>query len=154
MSAESRLTELGITLPPVPKAAGLYAPLVQTGNLVFIAGQVPVVDGKPASLGKCGDAVSIEHGAELARQCSLQALALVRAHLGTLDRVVSVPRVAGYVAAAPGFTDAPLVVNGASQVLLDLFGEPGRHARVAIGVAELPLNVPVEVEYLFEVSAG
>lgn len=153
MSAETRLTELGITLPPVPKPAGLYAPLVQTGNLVFIAGQVPVVDGKVAALGKCGaGGVTVEHAAELARQCSLQALALVRAHLGTLDRVVKIPRVAGYVAAATGFTDAPLVVNGASQVLIDVFGEPGRHARVAIGVAELPLNVPVEVEYLFEVS--
>lgn len=152
MTAEGRLSELGITLPPIPKPAGLYAPAVQSGNLLFIAGQVPIVDGKPASLGKCGDAVSIEQAAELARQCTLQALALVRNHLGSLDRVVKVPRVAGYVAAAVGFTDAPLVVNGASQLLLDVFGEPGRHTRVAIGVAELPLNVPVEVEYLFEVE--
>lgn len=153
MSAESKLRELGINLPEPPPAAGLYAPVTRAGDLVFVAGQVPIVDGKPASLGKCGDAVSIEQAAELARICTLQALALVRQSLGSLDAVSSVPRVAGYVAAATGFTQAPQVVNGASQLLLDVFGEQGRHARVAIGVAELPLNVPVEIEYLFEARA-
>jgi enamine deaminase RidA (YjgF/YER057c/UK114 family) len=150
MSAESRLAELGITLPAPPAAAGLYAPCIQTGPLVVVSGQIPARDGRPMRLGKLGADVTIEEGAELARQCSLQALSLVREQLGSLDRVSRVIRVAGYVASAEGFTDHPKVINGASQVLLDVFGEAGRHARIAIGVAELPLGVPVEVEYMFE----
>ncbi len=101
--------------------------------------------------GKLGESVTVEEGAELARVCALNALAIVRAELGTLDRVVRVARVAGYVASAEGFVEHPKVVNGASQLLLDVFGEAGRHARVAVGVAELPAGVPVEVEFLFEV---
>ncbi|MCK9521178.1 MAG: RidA family protein [Dehalococcoidia bacterium] len=151
MSAEARLQELGITLPPAAPAAGLYASVVQTGSLLFVSGQIPVADGKVARRGKCGADVSVEEGQELARLCTLNGLAAVRAHLGTLDRVVRVVRVGGFVASAEGFTEQPLVVNGASQLLIDVFGEEGRHARAAVGVAELPLGVPVEVEFLFEV---
>ncbi len=150
-SAEARLLELGLALPPPPAPAGLYAPCVQAGTLLFVSGQVPVRDGAVIRHGKCGESVSVDEAAELAGQCALQALALVQQHLGSLDRVVRVARVAGYVASGDGFIEHPRVVNGASQLLIDVFGEAGRSARIAIGVAELPLGVPVEVEFLFEV---
>ena len=152
MSAETRLLELSIILPTPPAPAGLYAPLVPVGNLLFVSGQIPISDGTILAHGKCGDTVSIEEGALLARQCTLNALSLVREHLGSLERVKRVVRVAGYVASAEGFVEHPKVINGASQLLIDLFGDAGRHARVAIGVAELPMGVPVEVEFLFEVG--
>ena len=151
MSAEERLRELGIELPPPPTPAGLYAPSVRTGNLVAIAGQVPQRNGRVMNAGKLGRDVSIEDAAAAARQCSLQALAILRDRVGSLDNVVQAVRVAGYVASAEGFTDHPKVINGASQLLLDVFGEVGRAARIAIGVAELPSGSSVEVEYLFEV---
>ncbi|MCX7617975.1 RidA family protein [Tepidiforma flava] len=151
---EHRLADLGIELPPVPPAAGLYAPAARSGSQLYISGQVPrAADGSGvAAVGKLGQDVTVEEGAALARLCALQALAIARAELGSLDRVVRVVRVAGYVASAPGFTGHPAVVNGASQLLLDVFGDAGRHARIAIGVAELPAGVPVEVEFLFEVA--
>jgi enamine deaminase RidA (YjgF/YER057c/UK114 family) len=151
---EHRLADLGLELPPVPPPAGLYAAAARSGNQLYISGQVPrAADGSGvAAVGKLGQDVTVEEGADLARLCALQALAIARAELGSLDRVVRVVRVAGYVASAPGFTQHPAVVNGASQLLLDVFGEAGRHARIAIGVAELPAGVPVEVEFLFEVS--
>lgn len=151
MSAEARLEELRIVLPRPPQPAGLYAPCVRTGPLLFVSGQIPAVDGKVLRHGKLGATVSVDEGAELARVCALNALAIVKAELGSLDRVVRVARVAGYVASAEGFVEHPRVVNGASQLLLDVFGEAGRHARVAVGVSELPAGVPVEVEFLFEV---
>jgi enamine deaminase RidA (YjgF/YER057c/UK114 family) len=153
MTAERRLTELGIDLPGPPAPAGLYAPCVQTGTLLVVSGQVPTRDGEVVGRGKCGESVSIDEGAALARQCAVNALAIVRGHLGSLDRVTRVVRVAGYVASATGFVDHPKVVNGASELLIDVFGDAGRHARIAIGVAELPFGVPVEVEFLFEVQA-
>ncbi|QFG02965.1 RidA family protein [Tepidiforma bonchosmolovskayae] len=151
---EHRLADLGIELPAVPPPAGLYAPAVRSGSQLFVSGQVPrAADGSGvAAVGKLGHDITVEEGAALARVCALQALAVVRAELGSLDRVRRVVRVAGYVASAPGFTQHPAVINGASQLLLDVFGEAGRHARVAIGVAELPAGVPVEVEFLFEVD--
>lgn len=153
MSAETRLRELGIELPPAATAgAGLYVPAVRTGNLLFVSGQVPLRDGKPMATGKLGAGVDIDQGAQLARQCAIQALGIVRAELGSLDRVKRCVRVGGFVASAEGFTDHPRVVNGASQLLIDVFGDAGRHARVAVGLAELPLGVPVEVEFLFEVE--
>jgi enamine deaminase RidA (YjgF/YER057c/UK114 family) len=150
VSADAKLADLGIVLPPPPKPAGLYVPAAQTGNLLFIAGQVPMADGKVARQGKLGRDVSIEDAAALARICALQALAIVKHELGSLDRVSRVVRTAGFVASAEGFTDHPLVVNGASQLLIDVFGEAGKGARVAVGLAELPMGVPVEVEFLFE----
>ena len=152
MSAEERLLELGIELPAPGAPAGLYAPCVQTGPLLYVSGQLPIRDGQVLRHGKCGEGVSVDEAAALARQCAINALAIVRNHLGTLDRVVRVVRVAGYVASAPGFVEHPKVMDGASQLLIDVFGEAGRHARVAIGVAELPRGVPVEVEFQFEVG--
>jgi enamine deaminase RidA (YjgF/YER057c/UK114 family) len=151
VTAEQRLAELGISLPPTPAPAGLYTPAVETGNLLVVSGQLPTRDGQLPRQGKCGAEVSVEDGAALARQCALNALGIVRDHLGSLDSVVRVVRVAGYVASAPGFTDHPAVINGASQLLLDVFADAGRHARIAIGVAELPRGAPVEVEFLFEI---
>ncbi len=152
MSHEARLKELGIELPAVPKPAGLYAPCVRSGNQLFVSGQVPMKDGAPALVGKLGAEVTIEQAAPLARQCALQALAIVRQEVGSLDNITKVIRVGGFVASAAGFTDHPKVINGASQVLLDVFGEAGRHARIAVGLAELPSGVPVEIEFLFEVA--
>ncbi len=154
MSAEARIRELGIELPPPGAPAGLYVPCVRSANQLFVSGQVPRNhDGSGVAMqGKLGANVTIEQGAALARTCAIQALGIVRAELGSLDRVVRVLRVAGYVASAEGFTAHPQVVNGASQLLVDVLGEGGRHARIAIGVAELPSGVPVEVEFLFEVS--
>lgn len=152
MSNEARLKQLGIELPAVPKPAGLYAPCVRSGNQLFVSGQVPMKDGAPALVGKLGAEVTIEQAAPLARQCALQALAIVRQEVGSLDNVTKVIRVGGFVASAGGFTDHPKVINGASQLLLDVFGEAGRHARIAVGLAELPSGVPVEIEFLFEVA--
>ena len=152
MSAEAKLKELGIELPAAPAAAGLYAPCVRSGNQGLVSGQLPVQDGAPIRKGKLGQGVTIDDANALARQCALQALAIVRAEVGSLDRVTKVLRIGGFVASADGFTDHPKVVNGASQVLLDVFGEAGRHARIAVGLAELPFGVPVEVEFLFEVA--
>ena len=135
--------------PLPPAAGGLYAPCVQTGSLLFVSGQIP--RGADAR-GKLGESVTVEQGQALARECALNALGIVQAHLGSLDRIVQAVRVAGYVASAEGFTDHPRVINGASQLLIDVLGEKGRSARIAIGVAELPLGVPVEVEFLFEVA--
>ena len=152
MSAETRLAELGIELPPAPAPAGLYVPAVRSGDLLFISGQIPLRDGQPMARGKCGAGLTAEMAAPLARQCALPAHAIVRAELGSLDRVRRVVRVGGFVASAPGFTQQPQVINGASQLLIDVFGEAGKHARAAVGLAELPLGVPVEVEFLFEVE--
>lgn len=152
MSHEARLKELGLQLPAAPPAAGLYAPCVRSGSQLFVSGQVPMRDGVPIRKGKLGQGVSIDEAAGLAGRCALQALALVRAEVGSLDMVSRVIRVGGFVASGEGFTDHPRVINGASQVLLDVFGEAGRHARIAVGLAELPFGVPVEVEFLFEVK--
>ena len=152
MSAEARIRELGIDLPGPPAPAGLYAPAVQTGSLLFVSGQLPLAGGELRARGKLGAAYTAEQGAGFARQCALNGLAVVRGHLGSLDRVVKVVKVTGFVASAPNFTQQPLVINGASQLLIDVFGEAGRHARAAVGMAELPMGAPVEVEFIFEVS--
>lgn len=153
MSAEGRLAELGIEVPPPPAAAGLYAPARQSGTQLYISGQLPSRDGKVLRQGKAGADVTVEEAAELARVCAINALAAARGHLGSLDRIRQVVRVVGYVASAEGFGEQPAVINGASELLLDVFGEAGRHARAAIGVAELPFNAPVEVEFLFDIEA-
>jgi enamine deaminase RidA (YjgF/YER057c/UK114 family) len=153
MSYEARLDELGLTLPPAPRPVATYVPVVQTGNLLVVSGQVPVENGRVVRPGKLGAEVGVEEGQELARLCVLNGLAQVRQALGSLDRVARVVRVAGYVASAPGFTQQPQVINGASDLLVAIFGEAGRHARVAVGVAELPLGCAVEVEFMFEVAS-
>jgi enamine deaminase RidA (YjgF/YER057c/UK114 family) len=151
VSWTARLAELGLTLPPVVTPVGAYVPAVRTGALVFTAGQVPMVDGVMAATGKLGAKLDTERGAQLARICALNALAAVDGLVG-LDAVVRVVKVVGFVASAPGFTAQPLVINGASELLGELFGTAGAHARSAVGVAELPLGAPVEVELIVEVS--
>ncbi|MFC5290787.1 RidA family protein [Actinokineospora guangxiensis] len=151
MSTRARLSELGVELPSVAPPAGSYLPAVRTGSLVYTAGQIPLVDGKVVATGKVGAEVSAEDAAALARTCALNALAAVDALVG-IDSVVRVVKVVGFVASAPGFTGQPAVLNGASDFLAEVFGEAGRHARSAVGVAELPLGVPVEVELVVEVA--
>jgi enamine deaminase RidA (YjgF/YER057c/UK114 family) len=150
-NASDRLAELGITLPSVPTPAGAYIPARRVGDLVYTSGQVPMVDGKPAALGKLGAEIDAEEGYRLARICALNALAAVDALVG-IDSVSGVVKVLGFVASASGFTGQPGVVNGASDLLGEIFGETGRHARSAVGVAELPLGVPVEVELIVQVG--
>jgi enamine deaminase RidA (YjgF/YER057c/UK114 family) len=153
VGVEERLAGLGIELPPVPTPIASYVPVVVSGHLAFVAGQVPVSEGKPLATGKLGLDVGTEAGADAARRCALQALAALRQELGSLDRVRRIVRLAVFVASAPGFTDQPKVANGASDLLGDVFGDMGRHARVAVGVAELPLGVPVEVELIAEIES-
>jgi enamine deaminase RidA (YjgF/YER057c/UK114 family) len=150
-SPTARLRELGITLPSVAMPAGSYIPAKRAGSLVFTAGQVPFVDGALAATGKVGAEITPEQAYDLARTCTLNALAAVDGLVG-LDAVASVVKVVGFVASAPGFTGQPGVVNGASELLADVFGEAGRHARSAVGVAELPLGAPVEVELVVELA--
>ncbi|MGX7823476.1 RidA family protein [Actinokineospora sp. 24-640] len=151
MTASARLDELGITLPGVAAPAGSYVPAVRTGGLVYTAGQIPLVEGKVAATGKVGAEVTPEDAAGLARICALNALAAIDALVG-IDSVVRVVKVVGFVASAEGFTGQPAVLNGASDLLAEVFGDAGRHARSAVGVAELPLGVPVEVELIVEVA--
>lgn len=146
-----RLRELGIALPPVAAPAGAYLPARRAGSLIFTAGQLPIADGRLQATGKVGADVSTEAAHRLARQCTLNALAAVDALVG-LDAVVGVVKVVGFVASAPGFTDQPAVVNGASELLAEIFGEAGGHARSAVGVAELPKGAPVEIEMVVEVA--
>jgi enamine deaminase RidA (YjgF/YER057c/UK114 family) len=152
MSLTARLAELGIELPAVPAPAGAYVPAVRTGSLVYTAGQVPFVDGKVAATGKVGREISPEEAKGHARTCALNALAAVDSLVG-LDRVTRIVKVVGFVASAEGFTGQPGVVNGASELFGEVFGEAGQHARSAVGVAELPLGVPVEVELIVEVGS-
>lgn len=143
--AESRLTALGLTLPSAAAALGVYIPVVQMGSLLVTSGQLPMVNGQCAVQGKVGRDVSEAEGQEAARICTLNALAQLKAHLGSLDRVQRIIRVEGYVQSAEGFSKQPVVLNGASELLGQIFGDAGRHTRVAVGVAELPLNAAVEL---------
>lgn len=147
-----RLDELGITLPPVVAPLASYVPALRSGSLVFTAGQVPMVDGAMTHTGKVGGAVSPDDAHALARIAALNALAAVHALVG-LDTVVRVVKVVGYVACTPDFTGHPAVVNGASELLGEVFGDAGRHARSAVGVASLPLDSPVEIELVVEVRS-
>lgn len=149
---ESRLQELGLTLPPAVKPVAAYVPTARTGNLVFTAGQIPMVAGQLKHKGRLGAEVSIEQGYECARICAINCLSALKAELGDLDRVVKIVKVVGFVASVPGFVDQPKVINGASELLVEVFGEAGKHARSAVGVAELPLGSPTEVEMIVEVS--
>ncbi len=155
MSAPSswtaRLRELGIALPGVAAPLASYVPAVRTGNVVYTSGQLPMEAGKLVGTGKVGAEITPEQGKAMARICALNALAAVDSVAG-IDAVVRVVKVVGFVASAPGFTGQPGVVNGASELLAEVFGETGAHARSAVGVAELPLDAPVEVEMIVEVS--
>jgi len=149
--ARAKLRELGLELPAVVAPVAAYVPAVQTGNLVYVSGQVPMVDGQLAATGKVGDGVSPEQAKDLAQRCALNALAAIDSLVG-LERVVKVVKLLGFVASAEGFTGQPAVVNGASELFGALFGEAGQHARSAVGVAELPLGAPVEVEVIVEIA--
>jgi enamine deaminase RidA (YjgF/YER057c/UK114 family) len=151
MNATQRLAELGIELPPVVPPVAAYIPAVRTGNLVYTSGQVPMQNGKLPQTGKVGGEVSPEEGKALARTCALNALAAVHSLVG-IDNVTRVVKVVGFVASAPGFHGQPGVINGASELLGEVFGDAGKHARSAVGVAELPVDAPVEVEIIVEVA--
>jgi enamine deaminase RidA (YjgF/YER057c/UK114 family) len=151
MSAKARLEEQGIKLPQVAAPLAAYVPAVRTGNLVYTAGQLPFLDGKLTTTGKVGSEVTPEVGKTLARVCALNALAAVDALVG-LDSVTQVVKVVGFVASAPGFNGQPAVINGASDLFAEVFGDSGAHARSAVGVSELPLDAPVEVELIVEVG--
>jgi enamine deaminase RidA (YjgF/YER057c/UK114 family) len=147
----ARLAELGLELPALTPPLAAYVPAVQSGRHVYVSGQVPIADGQVLATGKVGADVTPEAAKDLAARCALNALAAIDALVG-LDRVVRVVKVVGFVASAPGFTGQPEVINGASELFGEVFGDAGRHARSAVGVAELPLGVPVEVEVIVEVD--
>ena len=151
--AEGKLKELGIVLQEPPAPVANYVPFVRTGNLLVVSGQLCFgADGKLVAKGRLGDGVSIDDGQKAARACAVNVLAQVKAALGDLDKVVRVVRLGGFINSAPGFPDGPKVMNGASDVMVAVFGEKGRHARTTIGVAALPADAAVEVEGMFEVS--
>lgn len=151
-NAETVLAELGETLPEVPKPVASYIPANQTGNLVFTSGQLPMKEGVLIAKGLLGKDVSLEDGQQAARRATLNALAAIKGVIGDLDRIVRVVKVVVFVASTPDFTDQPKVANGASEFLQQVFGEKGCHARSAVGAPSLPLNTPVEVELIVEVS--
>ena len=147
----AKLAELGLTLPVAAKPVAAYVPAIRTGNLVFTAGQLPLVDGAIPSTGKVGAKVSVDEAKRLAQVCALNALAAVET-VADVNKILKVVRVVGYVNGEPGFISQPAVVNGASELYLHIWGEVGKHARSAIGVAELPLDAPVEVELTVEIA--
>ena len=152
MTVRDRLTELGLELPAVVPPVAAYVPAVRSGDLVFTSGQLPMVEGSLAAVGKVGALVTPEQAKDLARTCAINALAAIEALVG-LDSVVRIVKVVGFVASTPDFTGQPAVVNGASELLGDVFGDAGQHARSAVGVAALPLDAPVEVELVVEVRS-
>jgi enamine deaminase RidA (YjgF/YER057c/UK114 family) len=152
VSIAGRLAELGIALPPPPKPVASYLPAVRSGSLLFISGQLPTENGRVLFPGKVPADLSIEDATAAARVAVLNALAVAQAELGSLDRVAWVVRLTGHVASAPGFTAQPAVINGASDLLFQVFGERGRHSRAALGAAELPLGAPVEIELILEIE--
>jgi enamine deaminase RidA (YjgF/YER057c/UK114 family) len=151
-SLEIKIADLGYAIPEAPKPVAAYIPAKQTGNLVFTAGQLPMVSGELISKGLLGQDVEIDEANKAARICTLNALAAIKGVIGDLDRIKQIVRVVGYVASVPTFTQQPAVVNGASELLLEIFGENGKHARSAIGMAVLPLNASVEIELTVEVE--
>lgn len=152
MSPEERLKELGIELPELPKPLGSYVPFVRTGNLVFISGMLPLENGKLLYFGRVGERVSLDEAVLAARRSAINAIAVLRSAIGSLDAMKRCVKVTGYVASAQDFTDQPKVVNGASDLLFQVFGDAGLHARAAVGVHILPMNAPVEIEFIFEVK--
>jgi len=150
VNVQDRLDALGLELPEVATPAGAYVSALVSGNLVFTAGQIPLVDGKLMATGKVGSEIDVDYAREIARRCALNAIAAVKSVIGDLDRVKRVVKVVGFVSSEPSFTQQPQVINGASELLEQVFGEAGIHARSAVGVAVLPLDAPVEVELIVE----
>ncbi len=153
MSIEERLKELGITLPPAPQPLGAYIPCVRSGNLLFLSGILPLRDGKIQITGRVGESVTIEEARQEARQVVINALSILKATIGNLDLVKRCIKLSGYIASSADFVEQPTILNAASELLYEVFGEKGRHARVAIGVSTLPLNSPIEIDFIFEVSS-
>ncbi len=152
MSYERQLKQLGLELPAPPKPVANYVPVIRTGDLLFLSGVLPSRDGQLIMTGKLGQELGIEQGVEAARVAVLNALSIIKGEVGSLDHVKQIVKVVGYIASAPGFTDHPQVLNGASDLLVSVFGDAGRHARVAVGAVELPRQAPVEVELIVEVA--
>lgn len=149
-NVEQRIQQLGLELPPVATPAGAYVPAVVSGNLVFTAGQIPLVNGQLIATGKVGAEITPDLANQIAQRCALNALAAIKSVIGDLDRITRVVKVVGFVASTPEFTGQPGVLNGASEFLGQVFGDAGKHARSAVGVASLPLDAPVEVELVVE----
>ena len=150
---DARLSELAIELPAPNPPAGNYVPVKRTGNLIFVSGQIPIVDGKPGFIGHLGAEFNVEEGAAAARICALSVIAQAKAALdGNLDRITGVVKLTGFVAATPDFQSHPTVINGASDLMVEIFGDTGVHARAAVGMTSLPAGVAVEVEAIFQVS--
>jgi enamine deaminase RidA (YjgF/YER057c/UK114 family) len=152
VTPEERLKSLGIELPELPKPLGSYIPFVRSGDLVFLSGILPLKAGRLIRTGKVGDAVTLDEANGLARTVAVNALAALRSAIGNLDKVTRCVKVSGYIASAVNFYDQPKVLNGASDLLFEVFGERGRHARVAVGVNVLPLDSPIELDFVFEVA--
>lgn len=152
MTIEERLNQMGVQLPNVPKPLGAYVPFVRTGNLLYLSGMLPLKDGKLIFTGTAGDIVSTDDAAACARLAAINALAVVKSAVGSLDRIRRCVKISGFVASAGGFYDQPKVINGASEFIVQVLGDAGRHARAAVGVPVLPLNSPVEIEFIFEVE--
>lgn len=152
MNYEKKLESLRLTLPSPPKPVATYVPAVRSGDLLFLSGMIPMVEGKMARVGKLGKELTVEQGQETARITLLNALAVIKAELGSLDKVARIVRIGVHVASAEGFTQQSAVANGASDLLVQIFGEAGRHARLALGAAELPLNAPVELEMIVQIK--
>lgn len=149
---EDKLKELGITLPEAPTPLGSYVPCIRTGDLLFLSGILPLRAGKLAKAGRVGESVSLQEAQEDARQVVINALSVIKANVGTLDKISRCIKLNGYVASAPDFTDQPKVLNAASDLLFEIFGEAGRHARAAVGVHVLPMNSPIEIDFIFELT--
>jgi enamine deaminase RidA (YjgF/YER057c/UK114 family) len=151
MSPEDKLKQLGIELPEAPTPLGSYIPVLRTGNLVFLSGILPLRQGKLARQGKVGKEINLDEAKEEARIATINALSVLKAYVGSLDKVKRCIKITGYVASEPDFSEQPKVLNAASDLLFEIFGEKGRHVRSAIGVNVLPLNSPLEIEFIFEV---
>jgi enamine deaminase RidA (YjgF/YER057c/UK114 family) len=149
---EQRLEDLGIDLPHPAAPLAAYVPAVRTGDLVFVSGQLPLVEGKPVAVGRLGGDVGLEEGQAAAQRCAINVIAVLKAELGQLSRVTRVVKLTGFVACEPDFTEQAKVVNGASELFGEVFGDRGQHARAAVGMAALPFGVPVEVEAIVEVE--
>jgi len=152
MEIEKKMRGLGLELPEVPKPVASYVPAVRSGNYVYTSGQVPFVKGELMHRGKLGGDLTIEQGYECARVTALNCLAAVKSVIDDLDRVKRIVRVTGFINSAPGFTDQPKVLNGASDLLVEIFGERGKHSRLAIGTSELPLGAPLEIDMVVEIG--
>lgn len=149
---EEKLAALNIILPTPPKPAGSYIPVVKTGNLLFVSGQIPMKEGTVVFQGKVPTNISVEDAQKAAKLCIINALAQIKAEIGTLDKILRIVRVSGFVNSSQGFSEQPKVINAASDLLFEIFGESGKHSRIAIGVASLPLNSTVEIDLIAEIN--